>query len=659
VSAAVVFQARPLSSFSHRIPPSLSALTGGSAPKPVRKKKVAIILGYDGRPFHGNQFTTDPGCLAVENVLFEALWRAGAMKDETHQQNKPSKISLTRSSRTDKGVHAARIVFGAKVMLDMTEDAAADKPEAEGAPSAEGLKHRLNQHLPEAVRCWGVVPIRGGFNARRECHWREYVYVMPLAAMNVEQGGAAAALARMDECLKLFEGTHGFHHYTPWKSFGIKDARQRVLAIKGNRNRYADDLELENFIAADPDLDEEEYAAAKEWFQGLDRHFNERPASQDFISTIYKCEREGDVFYTSVGGQEIPAVSVRICGQRFVYNQIRMMMGAVMGVVAGYYPLEAVHSSLLAEKALAMPLAPAEGLFLHSSGFELNDPPMYLNREIQKLYHDTFGPVEDEVVFIDEGDWQRSVDFEAVLRRATVEEWYASYYLRETTAQYLLNGTEDAGAEAVAPEGDRKIETNLCRVWQATLQKYRDGITGDVVETIKELSAQLTTQQQARAVEAHQRLVARRKEQRAFLQANDEAWERFRSQMLSLRRRRARQVGNGGLPDPPELLPLEKVLDYRSVTPRRMNSVLAQHFRLPPGRYCQDVQLALAVRLLSGEIDEHASIDDLVKVVESDGLVEMALEGAHAEAIARKRHVGRKNLLEQHRQVRETSALKS
>eukprot|EP00975_Prorocentrum_lima_P033865 7112353-Prorocentrum_lima.AAC.1 len=81
-----------------------------------------------------------------------------------------------------------------------------------------------------------------------------------------------------------------------------------------------------------------------------------------------------------------------------------------------------------------------------------------------------------------------------------------------------------------------------------------------------------------------------------------------------------------------------------------MNSVLAQHFRLPPGRYCQDVQLALAVRLLSGEIDEHASIDDLVKVVESDGLVEMALEGAHAEAIARKRHVGRKNLLEQHRQ---------
>lgn len=74
--------------------------------KSIRKKKirVAIIFGYNGRPFHGSQKAS--GVSTVEEQLEKAIFEAGLVSESNF--GNLNKMGWNRASWTDKGVHAAQ-----------------------------------------------------------------------------------------------------------------------------------------------------------------------------------------------------------------------------------------------------------------------------------------------------------------------------------------------------------------------------------------------------------------------------------------------------------------------------------------------------------------------------------------------------------------------
>lgn len=74
------------------------------------KRKVALVAGYLGTGYHGVQLNKDVP--TIEHELREAIFKAGAMRESNFVDL--SKIDWSRSSRTDKGVHAGCIVVRLK-----------------------------------------------------------------------------------------------------------------------------------------------------------------------------------------------------------------------------------------------------------------------------------------------------------------------------------------------------------------------------------------------------------------------------------------------------------------------------------------------------------------------------------------------------------------
>ena len=70
------------------------------------KRRVAIVAGYNGSGYHGVQL--NPNVPTIEDEIRNAMYRIGALRASNFQDL--NKIDWSRSSRTDKGVHASTIV---------------------------------------------------------------------------------------------------------------------------------------------------------------------------------------------------------------------------------------------------------------------------------------------------------------------------------------------------------------------------------------------------------------------------------------------------------------------------------------------------------------------------------------------------------------------
>jgi len=126
------------------------------------KRKVAVIIGYAGTGYHGLQINHLEK--TIEGDLFAAIVAAGAISKAN--ANDPKKSSLIRCARTDKGVHAASNVLSLKMIV---ED--------------EDIVDKINSHLPDQIRVWGIQRTTAGFNAHQGCDSRWYEYLMPSYAL--------------------------------------------------------------------------------------------------------------------------------------------------------------------------------------------------------------------------------------------------------------------------------------------------------------------------------------------------------------------------------------------------------------------------------------------------------------------------------------------
>ncbi|KAL5612676.1 hypothetical protein BROUX41_004229 [Berkeleyomyces rouxiae] len=121
------------------------------------KKKVAVLIGYSGTGYKGMQINDQEK--TIEGDLFAAFVKAGAIAKANADDHKKS--SLMRCARTDKGVHAAGNVISLKLILE------------------EDTLEKINSHLPEQIRVWGIQRTNNQFNCYKSCDSRWYEYLLP------------------------------------------------------------------------------------------------------------------------------------------------------------------------------------------------------------------------------------------------------------------------------------------------------------------------------------------------------------------------------------------------------------------------------------------------------------------------------------------------
>lgn len=183
-------------------------------PRDVLKRKVALLVGYDGAAYHGLQ--RNPGVETVSDVLEEALHAAGAISNEN--VGNLEKIKWRVSARTDRGVSAAGNLISAKLLFR--------RDEKESGRSFELTTERVNRFLPDTVRLFDIKYVTSSFSARNCCEERWYEYLLPKAALR-----SPRSLKSFQETMQRYEGSHPFHNFTIGIDHDIppRDQAQRYI----------------------------------------------------------------------------------------------------------------------------------------------------------------------------------------------------------------------------------------------------------------------------------------------------------------------------------------------------------------------------------------------------------------------------------------------
>ncbi|GAA5968931.1 hypothetical protein JCM11641_000783 [Rhodosporidiobolus odoratus] len=316
------------------------------------KKKVAVLIGYNGIGYKGSQH--NPGTPTIEGEFFKALVKAGAISEDNSVN--PQKVSLSRAARTDAGVHAAINVISLKMILTPP-----------GLPEGTSLEDYLNTFLPPAMRVWSVIRVQGSFDPRRLCDHRQYEYTLPThvflgpkpgcsMAQTLEKQRAAASSAAADEEKAsaphpaIVEATAAF-----WSGLQEKQP-EGVLETK-----FADDVQAKKAWRMPKEVLEQARALVKE-YEGSHNYYN-FTVGKDFrdrsCQRVMKKLEISEPFVVN----DTEYISVTFLGQSFMLHQIRKMIGLFILTIRSGTP-----SSLIPEtfgpSRIHVPKAPGLGLLL-------------------------------------------------------------------------------------------------------------------------------------------------------------------------------------------------------------------------------------------------------------------------------------------------------
>ncbi|PRW32888.1 tRNA pseudouridine synthase [Chlorella sorokiniana] len=420
-------QARPLAAAAvavgKDVPPAATTATtpaeDEAAPKRAGKRKVALYVGYEGTEYRGLQMQTATAPLeTIEDALEEAIFKAGGILASNRGQ--PSKVSWSRSSRTDKSVHSLATVVAMKMEVE---------PESfDTDPEGQALAAAINASLPPEVRVFSIQRVSKSWNARSECIRRCYNYYLPASILGLKLDGSEADAARLEllrTAWERFQGTHPFHNYTKRRLYrepaAASDGRR-----KGRRDRRGEDQESESGSEADESEVEGNAAAAAaavhvdsssqssqaegsaaadgssvsaeasssgssgqatdgapggqqqgEGGEVLRRHQvqlqwkyerdNSDPVTRRHFRYIEWCRADIEPKALVPGGE--PCVRLSLQGGSFMLHQIRHMVGTAVAVARGHLPLELLDASMATPARMNLPLAPPSTLMLMAALF--------------------------------------------------------------------------------------------------------------------------------------------------------------------------------------------------------------------------------------------------------------------------------------------------
>ncbi|KAL2899370.1 putative tRNA pseudouridine synthase, partial [Bienertia sinuspersici] len=204
--------------------PIHESITSPSKWESFRKKKVVMRVGYVGTNYKGLQKQREDNIPTIEEALENALYNAGGINDTNF--GNLNKIAWARSSRTDKGVHSLATTISLK--LEIPEYAWMNDP------NGLVLANHVNSHLPDDITVFSILPSQRSFDPRRECHVRNYSYLLPAEIIGITSHSTTADIdyhiKDFNGILNMFEGEHPFHNYTARSKY-----RRRPLKGRANR----------------------------------------------------------------------------------------------------------------------------------------------------------------------------------------------------------------------------------------------------------------------------------------------------------------------------------------------------------------------------------------------------------------------------------------
>lgn len=595
------------------------------------KRKLVLVLGYLGFRYRGLMINYEieeaAQVKSVEYYLRQGLVRAG-MVSALNAERLEQKIGWTRSSRTDAGVSAVRLIISGRFLVHEDEfDTEDHNP---------GAVADLNRELPEDIRCFSAVRVPRSFDAKRSCSWREYEYLLPVAMCvprgPAREGAEDAALAAVQRVMSRFEGCHSFHNFSrlkasdlAWrgaaepgdegggdaedagagqgrgkggkgkskgkgKAKGGKGGKGKGKAGRASRAPAETDgadgaraeapaavedpvVALEETKLQSPPTSAADAMGAADAPSGADRKPLPEPpwldiCARDAASGAWR-ERPPEVLKHTQTTMWMCVVEktlnsgflrVRLRGQFFLYNQIRLMVGTAAAIARGTLPEELLELALQLPVEMHMPLAPPTGLFQRTSGFSMLDPRAGF---------------------------------------AAMDAEQATLCMLPASGFVLCDAPGTEAAEAFV----LRVEAEIARLW-------REG--GEAEAWSQKLDAVRVPQPAVLA------------ELRALAGQAAEREEGFKQQQAEGDERRRRSS-------------LEDGVSFAGVMPRRFATALMVRFRLIPSWRVSHVQHALAQRLRrwSKQPDERPAgissppeIAELLEYVESVGLQALAEEGA-------------------------------
>lgn len=201
------------------------------------KKKMGLFFGYKGTRFSGLQI--NPDVLSIEQVLEEAIYKAGGISEDNHGDLK--KVSWNRAARTDKGVHALANVVALKMNPETTVD-------------------EINAQLPEDIRAFKIERVAKSFHSKNMCSSRFYVYLCPsylfksfadpclFATQDYDQlvqfKCSADTITRVNSILSKYVGTLNYHNFTTRKNPKDPSCYRYIMSFECQRALEVDGVEF-------------------------------------------------------------------------------------------------------------------------------------------------------------------------------------------------------------------------------------------------------------------------------------------------------------------------------------------------------------------------------------------------------------------------------
>ncbi|EKX74327.1 tRNA pseudouridine synthase, putative [Theileria equi strain WA] len=325
----------------------------------VPKAKYAIAFGYLGTRYHGYQKQVEYGTgdmnkvETIEGTMESALVEIGAINEV--YRNLPYKLQLSKSSRTDKGVHAGCTYIAGRFEIPELEEEVGTKEEF--------FIRKLNDALPNDIRCFQIVRVTKGFDARTMCSKRKYEYIIPEKILLKRykfgsdkykelHNNLSSLFSQYDKSkdpikLSKVEGEYNMDH-----GF-YEDSTLDIELIKEIMDMYVGTHDFQNFTV-------------RQKVQGstTQRYIHKTKVNIFTLSNIFH-QIKKDVIGN---GQNV--VRITIVGQSFLYNQIRKMISMAIETYLNLAPKSTIAFSLFNNRILNTNIAPSEGLVLHHPYFD-------------------------------------------------------------------------------------------------------------------------------------------------------------------------------------------------------------------------------------------------------------------------------------------------
>ena len=301
----------------------------------LKMKRILLRIAYDGTGYVGWQKQNNG--LSVEEVINNAL------KKLTGED-----IAVTGASRTDSGVHALDNV----AVFDTASPIPGDK-----------FSYALNRYLPGDIKVQSSTEVSDGFHPRYAVCRKIYEYSIYNAGQPNPLYDRFSSFVHYDLDVEAMNTAAGYlegeHDFAAFCSAGAQ-VRTTVRSI------YAAQCFVRSSYSVPAAAGENTGGALRECddvCRETDRMRSEAGAGC--------CETDRMFLEAGAKPDSSRMIVIRLTGNGFLYNMVRIIAGTLLQVGQGIYPPEHVKEILDSrDRAQAGPTAPPQGLVLKEINYQ-------------------------------------------------------------------------------------------------------------------------------------------------------------------------------------------------------------------------------------------------------------------------------------------------